>query len=141
MVKALGLSNPQKVIPFSDVNAGKWYYDVVTTAYDYGIINGYSDGTFRPDGKITREEAMVMVANAMKLTELESAVSELEITKQLNVFTDGNTVANWAKQSVAASIRNGMVNGYNGMISAKTNVTRAETVVMLRRLLQKADLI
>ena len=39
---------------FSDVPDGEWYADYVSLCAGYGIINGYEDGTFRPDNSITR---------------------------------------------------------------------------------------
>ena len=41
---------------FSDVPDGEWYADYVSLCAGYGIINGYEDGTFRPQAEITRAE-------------------------------------------------------------------------------------
>ena len=46
---------------FTDVNAGDWFYDQVVGSIRYGWINGYEDGTFRPDKGITRAEAAKLV--------------------------------------------------------------------------------
>lgn len=46
---------------FSDVPDGKWYTDSVRLAAGYGLINGYPDGTFRPEQKLTRTEAVTMI--------------------------------------------------------------------------------
>ena len=43
-------------ISFSDVTSGKWYYDTVTKMAQAGALNGYSDGTFKPDSTVTRAE-------------------------------------------------------------------------------------
>lgn len=42
---------------FSDVPRGQWFYDAVATAYEFGLIKGYDDGSFRPHNSITRGEA------------------------------------------------------------------------------------
>ncbi len=46
---------------FSDVDEDDWYYEAVYGAVQYGWINGYKDGTFRPDETITRAEVAVIV--------------------------------------------------------------------------------
>jgi hypothetical protein len=52
---------------FSDVKKNKWYYKSVMAAKQNGIINGYPDGRFMPEGKATRAEVAVMVSNYLKL--------------------------------------------------------------------------
>ena len=46
---------------FSDVAANAWYYDYVVGSIQYGWINGYPDGTFRPNNTITRAEVTAIV--------------------------------------------------------------------------------
>ena len=46
---------------FTDVNAGDWFYDQVVGSIRYGWINGYEDGTFRPNNTITRAEVTTIV--------------------------------------------------------------------------------
>lgn len=46
---------------FSDVPADAWYADSIRQAARYGLINGYSDGTFRPEQSITRAETVAMI--------------------------------------------------------------------------------
>ena len=46
---------------FSDVTTSDWFYDVVVGSIQYGWINGYSDGTFRPNNTITRVEVTTIV--------------------------------------------------------------------------------
>lgn len=48
-------------ISFKDVSSGHWAYKNIVTAYAYGWINGYEDGTFRPDQPITRAEAVTII--------------------------------------------------------------------------------
>ncbi len=43
-------------LAFSDTAAGLWYSDAVAWASEKGIVNGNPDGTFRPNGQITREQ-------------------------------------------------------------------------------------
>lgn len=52
---------------FTDVSKDKWYFSSVISAKNNGIINGYPDGSFKPEGKATRAEVAVMVSNYLKL--------------------------------------------------------------------------
>ena len=47
---------------FSDVKAGKYYSDAVIWAKDEGIVNGITETTFEPNGKITREQLATMLS-------------------------------------------------------------------------------
>jgi hypothetical protein len=52
---------------FSDVNRDMWYAEYIAFAVENEWINGYSDGTFRPDALITRAEAAKILARSIKL--------------------------------------------------------------------------
>lgn len=49
----------------------EWFVGAVNTAYVYGLISGYDDDTFRPNAKITREQAMAMIAEALAIAGLK----------------------------------------------------------------------
>lgn len=68
IVHGLGLKPESGSTSYSDVKATDWYDSAIQTAYAYGLINGYDDGTFRSNERITREQAMAIIAKAMKLT-------------------------------------------------------------------------
>ena len=141
VVRALGLREPMVELPFSDVSKDAWYYEAVQLAYEYGIVSGYKDGTFKPGKKITREEAMAMVAKAMTVAQLDTELKAEEVTGELAKFTDNSQIAGWAKELSAACVNKGIVGGYDGKITPKNNITRAETAVMARNVLEKAGLI
>ena len=46
---------------FTDVSPNAWYYDAVTECSDYGLLNGYQNGTFRPNATITRAECAALL--------------------------------------------------------------------------------
>ena len=52
-------------VDFSDI-ASHWAKDEISAAANNGWINGYTDGTFRPNNKITRAEAMTLVNRVLK---------------------------------------------------------------------------
>ena len=47
--------------PFTDVKAGDWYAEYVTALAGSGVINGYPDGSFRPDGTLTWAQALKLL--------------------------------------------------------------------------------
>ena len=57
------------------------------------------------------------------------------------LFVDGAAVDAWAKQAVAAAVKNGLVKGSEGGLLPKRDITRAETAVIVQRMLIKANLI
>ena len=70
MVRGLGLAPIHDSHSFVDVEQGAWYSDAVQTAAMYKLIRGFEDDTFRPMERITREQAMVVLAHAMTITNL-----------------------------------------------------------------------
>lgn len=143
MVKGLGLMRPGtgKDV-FKDVAKGSWYYDAVAIAYTNGMIDGYEDGTFGPMDTITREQAMVMTARAMKLTGLKAELTADMADQLLAGFTDAGEAADYAKLSMVASIKTGIITGRDSDTAApKSNITRAEVAVIVKRLLQASGLI
>ncbi|MDD4729282.1 MAG: S-layer homology domain-containing protein [Dysgonamonadaceae bacterium] len=111
-------------------------------AYEYGIIFGYGNDKFGPMDKIAREQAMTMIARAMKITgqQVESETGEAD--KLLAAFDNSNKAAGWARESIASCINAEIVSGRSGkLIEPKEKTTQAEVAVIVRRLLQKSGLI
>jgi hypothetical protein len=143
IVRALGLmrSNVGETV-FQDVYQTDWYYEAVSIAYEYGIIEGVGGNNFNPNNKITRQEAMVMISRAMKvIKKIDMTLASQEITTLLGEYTDSDKLDSWAKQSAAICIDKDIITGYNKLLSGKENITRAETAAIVRRLLKKANLI
>ena len=141
VTRALGLPENGTTTVFNDVTPGDWYMGAVAKAYEYGIIQGFEDGTFRPDRMMTREEAMVMIARAMQWTGLRAETSGQDAVATLSLFTDGSAVSGWAIQSVASTVNHGLVQGSNAALNPKQEMTRAETAMLVRRLLIRSNLI
>ncbi len=59
-------AKPVKGVKFSDVSADHWAYDAIAIAAKMGWIEGYPDGTFRPDATITRAEMMTLVNRTLE---------------------------------------------------------------------------
>ena len=142
VVKGLGLSPSMAKQEFSDVGVKNPNFGYVNTAYKYGLVSGYGDGKFGPNTKITREEAMTIMARMMKVAGLNSELELIEIRKIISRFSDSKMVSTWSKESIAKCLNAGIVEGRdNKTLAPKENITRAEATVMIEKLLQKANLI
>lgn len=127
---------------FTDVTKDAWYYDVATIANEYNIISGYGNGQFGPMDKVTREQAMTMIARAMLITGPETNDSGKEKDRLLDVFNDSDQVAAWAEDAVSDCIRAEIISGKDKKrIAPDDNMTRAEAAAVIRRLLLKSGLI
>lgn len=142
MVRALGLDVGIGASTFADIKSSSWYSGYIDTAVSYGLISGYVDGTFHPNEKITREEAMVIIARGMIITKLNPNLTESEITSMLTGYKDNVSVAGWANANVAACLKVGIISGRTGTtLCPKENITRDEVAVIVKRLLQESGLI
>lgn len=142
MVRGLGLKLENVATPFADVKASDWYSGAIQTAYTYNLISGFEDGTFHPMDKITREQAMVIIAKAMKITDLKAKQPSKEAGELLSPFADANNASEWAKPSIADCLQAGIVSGRNStQLAPKAYITRAEVAAIVQRLLQKSELI
>lgn len=132
LVRALGLSDAKDKAPFSDVN-GQWFAAAVNTAYKAKLIEGYDDGTFRPNQTVTREELAAMVMRAV------SYVGAKPNDKQGQgvSFTDGADISTWATEAVKQAVQAGIIEGDSqGQFRPAQSASRAEAATMLYRLLK-----
>ena len=142
VVKALGLKGTNFPEKFGDVNKGDSYYYSIYTAYEYGILTGYSNGNFGPQDLITREQAMTMLAKAMEIVDLNVTVSDADVSNQLKLFKDSDSISLYARQAATICVKNGIFAGDNkGKLTPKDNLTRAESATIIIKLLKKAELI
>ena len=143
IVRSLGLMHPGiGKSSFSDVSKSDWYYDAVSIAYEYGIISGYGNGKFGPNDKITHEQAMAMIANAMKITKLKADFKSGEAEQIIASYGDFKKASSWAKNSIALCVKMGVLpDGSGKLATPKDNITRAEVAVIVQRLLKKSGLI
>lgn len=141
VVRALGLKLQTSQNSFKDVEQDVWYSNFVQAASAYGLINGFEDGTFRPQDSITRQQGMLILSKAMKLTGLRGAESISSIAK-IHYYNDAEHVAAWAVAGVEDALSGGIVSGKDSRILApQADITRAEVAVMIERLLQNSSLI
>jgi hypothetical protein len=142
IVRALGLKPGIGDNLFTDVSSTAWYSDYIKTAVEYKLISGYGDGRFGPSDKLTREQAMAIISRAMNITGLKAEFAGGEAEKLLAGFTDAAKAADYARNSIAACLKAGIVSGRGGrLIAPKDNITRAEVAAIVQRLLRKSGLI
>ncbi len=142
VVRALGLDTGMGENDFSDVKSSSWFSGYIETAVGYGIINGYGSGSFGPNDQITREQAMTMIARAMKLTGLEPKLSDAEKANLLAAYSDSEQSSAFATDGIAKCLHAGVVTGRSGgTIAPAAYITRAEVAAIVQRLLQKSELI
>ncbi|WP_256761623.1 glycerophosphodiester phosphodiesterase family protein [Cohnella sp. WQ 127256] len=141
LVRALSL-DPVKAAPsFHDVNSTAWYAEDVVTAVSAGLISGYQDGTFRPDQEITRKELATMAIRALTYAGIATEISAEKQAEMLSKFKDVQAVG-WGNSEMAAAINVGLLQGTTAnTLGSESYATRAQSAVVLKRLLSKANFI
>ena len=110
---------------YSDVKAGDWFNNAVSTLSNAGIIAGYEDGSFKPNGYITRAEFATIAARFFDVT-----------YNGKDLFPDIS--GHWAKDYINQAANKGFVNGYeDGTFKPDRNITRAEAVTLVNRTLDR----
>ncbi len=82
---------------FSDVSYSSWYADFVQAAVDMGLVNGYENGTFRPNASITRAEAVAIV-NRVLLRQPDA--DHLLPWSVMNTFSDNVLESAWYYEDI-----------------------------------------
>ena len=105
---------------YSDVSAGQWYNNAVSTMTSAGIVNGYPDGTFRPNAPITRAEMAKIIALFAKLD------------KTADRFPD--TAGHWAEAYIAWAKDKGIVEGVSATeFDPEAPITREQMATIFGR--------
>ena len=112
---------------YSDVNAEDWFNNAISTLSNAGVLNGYADGTFRPNETITRAELVKMAVT------FYSSEAVLENP----AFTD--VAGHWAEAYIAEAVNLAFINGYtDGSFKPDQAITRAEAMKIINRTLNRA---
>jgi len=140
-VRAFGIPVTDGVALYADVPSDAWFAGAVAAAHEYGLVNGYADGSFRPGTAITRQEAAALLVRLMRLAGMDDAVTDEEEHLLLSGYQDGGETAAWARQAAAAAVKHGLMIGSDGKLRLTDNITRAETAMVFHRLLKLTGLI
>ncbi len=130
--KALGNNGTADSL-FSDVKETAWYYAQVCKGVSAGYIAGYSDGSFRPNTTITREEAAVMMARI---------VPTYGYAEDLSKYTDGSSVSKWAQDAMRRIVGKKYLSTYgDNKLHSGDSLTRAQAVTVIISMLDKERII
>lgn len=128
------LTQDNDVLPpsFTDEQKiGGWAIKAVTQATQKGWINGFEDGSFRPQAAITRAEMAVIVAKALALQ---------PVTEQATPFTDNDAIPQWASDAANNLASKGLIKGRaNGEFAPSAALTRAEAAAIIANLLNYSE--
>lgn len=72
---------------FNDVSTNHFAYDAIKWAYDFNIVSGYADGTFRPNQTVTEQQFAQLLVSYF---ELEPVVDELTKFSKNEISSDAN---------------------------------------------------
>ena len=111
---------------FSDLSPNHRFYDEMMYLEAEGIITGFPDGTFRPDGEVTRAAAAIMIGRTLKL----------DGTQRNTTFSDVGK-SQKASGYIASAAAQGIIQGYpNGTFRPNETVTRGQMAIFLSRAFQ-----
>ncbi len=125
-VKALSLPAASGPANFADVSSSYWANRAIAAVSQAGLVTGFPDGSFKPEDKITRAQALVILAKA-----LPGNVSAGD-TAILNSYGDGSSVPAWAAPSVAKAAKAHILVSYPdpSQIKPNVNATRADVAAL-----------
>lgn len=120
--RAYGYSDTTET-PFTDVPAYAWYADDIAIGYNAGYFSGTTETTATPNGNLTREQAITLLARNMRLDPSAGEVTQ---------FSDGRSFSNWSKGYIKSAVDGGIANGFSdGTFRPRSNITRAEMIKLL----------
>ena len=115
---------------FRDVSSSHWARGYIELAYEFGIITGYEDGTFRPERPVRRDELTTMIVRALGICVVLRGPADLG-------FSDQHEIPVWAKGAVAEAVYLNITGGYpDGSFRPAEFTTRAQAVTFVVRMLE-----
>lgn len=126
VVKALGIQPSSGGKVFTDVPAGHWAANAIASASNAGLIGGFPDGTFKPEEKITRAQALIILSKAL-------AGEGPHLPNAMAKFTDANAVPDWAKGAIESAAAAGIIVNFPDATKIQPNsvATRGEVAGMM----------
>lgn len=132
LIKAIHKENEARQLlkgdtSFNDIK-GRWSMGFIELARELNIAQGSGQGLFFPSSFISREEAVTMLVNSLKVS-----------TDDLYPFdiSDQNQISSWALEATTYAWNKGIINGYpDGTFRPKVNITRAEVACLLEEMLR-----
>ena len=113
---------------YTDVARDAWYNNAISTLSNLGIIDGYEDGSFRPNSPITRAEFTKIAVSFFEYADIEYEGTFSDVAE-----------GRWYTQFVAAAVEMGLIEGYpDGTFRPEASITRAEACTIVNRTLGRA---
>ena len=129
-----GNISPVAKTKFSDVPAYAWYSGYVKYLNNNGVTYGNSKTNFAPDKQITRAEFTTLAVRFFDVY----GDGDAEIMEQFKSFDDVSD-GYWAAEYIKAAAKHGWITGYgDGSFRADRQITRAEVMTIVNRLLGRA---
>jgi len=116
-------------VPFTDVQGDEWYGLAASVLAHHGIFEGYEDGSFRPNRPITRREFVAVTSRFDQI-----------IATNANPFMDVSA-GDWARSYILSAAERGWFVGFEGEFRPGDNLTRAELVTVVNRMLNRSILL
>ena len=110
---------------FGDVAQSSWYSSYVSRAATAGVINGFEDGSFKPEANVSRQDAVLMIWRAMNLTS--------ELPEGFKYFADEKDIQDYASEAIRCLGDLGIVTGEKSGFKPLNNITRAEMAAVICR--------
>ncbi|GAB6087109.1 S-layer homology domain-containing protein [Alkaliphilus crotonatoxidans] len=134
MANSSYVSGGQRILMMSDIDK-HWIKDYQADLYllqHLQIFSGYSDGSFRPDNQITREEFVKILITAL------GPIQEKEFSRISFHDVEGDR---WSHPYIEEAIERGLLQtaDYQGYFRPQQPITRQEIAVLIARALQKPD--
>ncbi|NLB88617.1 MAG: S8 family serine peptidase, partial [Syntrophomonadaceae bacterium] len=118
---------------FKDVFDDYWAKGYIELASELGIAQGDDRGNFRPHHLISREEAVVMLVNSLKV-KVDIAEEDLDLDL---LYKDYDKISPWAKKAIYYAAKQKLISGYpDGEFKPQNKLTRAEVTVIFENLLE-----
>lgn len=129
LYRMAGSPEVNEEVPFTDVNADRYYADAVAWAYKEKITEGVSETKFAPGHIVTREQMVTFLARYAA-----SKGVEIEAKGNLDKFVDGDAVMNFAVESMTWAVENGIVDGVKeDLLKPQGASTRGQVATMIMR--------
>ncbi len=126
-------SPSREACDFTDVPVDEWYSQAVAWAEAEGIVKGMGDGSFAPQGKITREQLATILHRYCGNPTPDAA-------EDLSLFPDEAQVSDYARQALSWAVSQGLIRGMEeagqSYLVPQGSATRAQVATILQRLLQ-----
>ncbi|MGZ4164269.1 MAG: S-layer homology domain-containing protein, partial [Tumebacillaceae bacterium] len=139
LARGLGLSKSTNAVKFTDVANNAFYAGYVQALADAGIVNGYSDGTYKGGDNISRQDTIILLSKAVEFLKLRGDLSDADAAQAIQKFKDIDKVGGYAKTAVGITTGLHLISGDDqGHLNPTNNTSRAETVIMIEKLLNLA---